>query len=199
MVRVISNLPHLGEIYLCDYSGKSKFVRDGIRPVMVIQNERINASSPSVLIAAVSSVNNRSNLSYHVRLPELDFLPERSVVLLDEQQIIPRSKLGSFCGRVVDPLTRRKIREGMVELFNLRLNPASEHKDLICLCAKCVSFYYEQIDYSVTKLTPPDGFTSTCDKCGRQGAIDYLVSKIEYPPQKRKKRRKKRKTRRGGL
>ena len=198
MVRVISNLPHLGEIYLWDYSGKSKLVRDGIRPVMVIQNERINSSSPSVLIAAVSSVNNRSNLSYHVQLPESDFLPEQSVVLLDEQQIIPRSDLGSFCGRIVDPSTRRKIREGMVELLKLRLNPPCDHKDLICLCGKCVSFYLERNDYAVTRITPLDGFSSNCDKCGRLGAYDYIVSENKGP-KRRRKRRKKRKSRRGGL
>ena len=173
----ISTYPHRGEVYLYNF-GKSKgSVQKGIRPVMVIQNERSNSSSPNVIIAAVTS-SNKSNkrYPYHVELPIVDWLPQKSTVLLEQIRTISRSELGPFCGRITDAETKRLINEGLMRILELKRNPVCTSRDLMCLCGKCAGFYYDSKDYVIKRFSPVDADSGICDKCSRYGAFDYIVS-----------------------
>ena len=173
----ISTYPHRGEIYLYNFGKNRGSVQNGIRPVMVIQNERCNSSSPNVIVAAItSSANKKKNYPYHVELPRVEWLPRKSTVLLEQVRTISRSELGPFCGRITDAATRRLINDGLMKILELRRNPVCTNKDLICLCGKCISFYYNRSNYVVKRISPSDGDSGFCDKCGKYGAFDYIVS-----------------------
>ena len=174
-----SSYPHRGEVYLYDFGKNRGSVQNGIRPVMIIQNENCNASSPNVIIAAItSSRKNERRYSYHVVLPTVEWLPKRSMVLLEQVRTISQSELGPFCGRITDSETKKLINAGLMRVLELKRNPVCNNRDLICLCGKCVNFYYSRKDYSVKRVTPLDGDHSTCDKCGRYGAVDYIVKEL---------------------
>lgn len=73
-----------GNIYYADLSGATGSEQDGIRPVLIIQNDTGNKFSPTVIAAAITSKEKRSDLPTHVCLG-IDFgLRESSIVMLEE-------------------------------------------------------------------------------------------------------------------
>ena len=180
MRHVYSEHPHRREVYLCNLKNQDGSVQRGYRPVMVISNERINTSSPNVIVASITSSLKKEDLSFHVNLPSVSWLPKKSMVMLEQLQTIPRSELGRFCGRITDSETKKKINDGLIKVFDLKRNPPTDGKDVICLCSKCVSFYRSHKNYLVIRITPEDGDRDFCNKCGKSGAMDYVVSEINY-------------------
>lgn len=83
-----------GDIFLCDLSPMIGSEQDGVRPVMVIQNNIGNRFSPTVIVAAVTSNINRAMLPTQVSLQAEKFnLPKDSVVLLEQIRTIDKMRL----------------------------------------------------------------------------------------------------------
>ena len=51
-----------GDIYYCDLGVTNGSVQSGMRPVLVVQTNRLNESSPTVVVAAISYFSSFSNL-----------------------------------------------------------------------------------------------------------------------------------------
>lgn len=45
-----------GDIYYCDLGVTNGSVQSGMRPVLVVQTNRLNESSPTVVVAAITAV-----------------------------------------------------------------------------------------------------------------------------------------------
>lgn len=94
-----------GDIFyvnLGDTQEKSS-VQIGIRPALIISNDKCNEYSPILLVAPLTSKIKRTDLPTHIKLTKdkengLDF---NSVVLLEQIRAIDRtkilSKIGSIC------------------------------------------------------------------------------------------------------
>ena len=48
-----------GEIYTCDLGKMKGSVQCGVRPVLVVQTNKLNGSSPTVVVAVITSVRKR--------------------------------------------------------------------------------------------------------------------------------------------
>ena len=91
-----------GNIYYADLSGATGSEQDGIRPVLIIQNDTGNKFSPTVIAAAITSKEKRSDLPTHVCLG-IDFgLRESSIVMLEQIRTLDKSRLGRYVGRIDD-------------------------------------------------------------------------------------------------
>ena len=91
-----------GNIYYADLSGATGSEQDGIRPVLIIQNDTGNKYSPTVIAAAITSKEKRSDLPTHVCLG-IDFgLRESSIVMLEQIRTLDKSRLGRYVGRIDD-------------------------------------------------------------------------------------------------
>ena len=51
-----------GDIYYCDLGNMKGSVQCGKRPVIVIQNNRLNRKSPTVMVAVITSVKKKNYL-----------------------------------------------------------------------------------------------------------------------------------------
>ncbi|MBE6113757.1 MAG: type II toxin-antitoxin system PemK/MazF family toxin [Erysipelotrichaceae bacterium] len=92
---------HRGDIYYADLSPVMGSEQGGIRPVVVVQNEKGNRFSKTVIIAPISTRMTKPPLPTHVVLP--DAMMERcSMVLLEQLRTIDKQRLGKWVGRV-DP------------------------------------------------------------------------------------------------
>lgn len=92
---------HRGDIYYADLSGVMGSEQGGIRPVVVVQNEKGNRFSKTVIIAPISTRMTKPPLPTHVVLP--DAMMERcSMVLLEQLRTLDKQRLGKWVGRV-DP------------------------------------------------------------------------------------------------
>lgn len=71
-----------GEIYTCDLGKMKGSVQCGVRPVLVVQTNKLNGSSPTVVVAVITSVRKREDIASHIPLETDCGLNEPSMVML---------------------------------------------------------------------------------------------------------------------
>ena len=101
-----------GYIYYADLSGATGSEQDGIRPVLIIQNDTGNKYSPTVIAAAITSKEKRSDLPTHVYLGTEFGLREPSIVMLEQIRTIDKTRLARYVGRV-DVKTMRLVEKAV--------------------------------------------------------------------------------------
>ena len=86
-----------GDIYFADSNPVLGSEQCGVRPVVIIQNDRENRHSPTVIVAAVTSRPDKCEIPTHVHLYGYG-LQGDSVVLLEQIRTIDRMRLRSYIG-----------------------------------------------------------------------------------------------------
>ena len=183
--------PYRFQIYFCDLGENNGSVQSGNRPVLVIQSNAL--LSPTVVVAPITSSIKKPNMVSHIVLSnELD-LPHESMVILEQLRTVNISDLGCYCGSIRNPQDIKDINDGIKRTLGLWYTPKSQlkirkevsHKKTIlmqsktCLCSRCVSFYINNSEYKVKRLTSPHGSKDTCDRCGTNQGFDYLITEME--------------------
>ena len=86
-----------GDIYYANLYPIIGCEQDGIRPVVVIQNEMANAYSPVVLIAPLTSrVSTKPKLGTHVCIKKNGKITHDSIIQMEQIRVLDKSRLGSF-------------------------------------------------------------------------------------------------------
>lgn len=93
-----------GDIYYADLSPFYGSEQGGIRPVLVIQNDKGNRHSNTVIVAAISSKHKRADLPIHVDISDNLMLPKNSVVLLEQIRTIDKDRLHSYRTHLSDDM-----------------------------------------------------------------------------------------------
>ena len=97
-----------GEIYLARLSPVVGSEQGGIRPVVIVQNNKGNRFSPTVIVAAITSSKTKPNLPTHIRImPEESGLKKPSIILLEQIRTLDKSRLIENIGC----LAQEKIQE----------------------------------------------------------------------------------------
>ena len=92
-----------GDLYYADLTPVTGSEQGGVRTVLMIQNDMGNRFSPTVIIAAVTSRQDKHPLPTHVRVsPNHCGLKEHSVVLLEQIRTIDRVRLREYIGRLTE-------------------------------------------------------------------------------------------------
>ena len=86
-----------GEVYYADLSSVVGSEQGGYRPVLVVQNDKGNKYSTTVIVAPVSSRMTKNALPTHVFL-ELEGLSKKSIVLLEQVRTIDKQRLKERMG-----------------------------------------------------------------------------------------------------
>lgn len=108
-----------GDIYYADLSPVIGCEQGGIRPVLVVQNNRGNRYSPTVIIAAITSQTGKTSLPTHVRISgNRHGLRHDSVVLLEQVRTIDRSRILEYIGHIND-LEREQVDKALMVSFEL--------------------------------------------------------------------------------
>lgn len=84
-----------GDIYYADLHGTCGSEQGGFRPVVVIQNDKGNRYSNTLIIAPVSTKLSKPPLPTHVILTT-DSLQKTSMVLLEQIRTIDKKRLGQW-------------------------------------------------------------------------------------------------------
>ena len=86
-----------GDVFWADLSPVIGSEQDGVRPVVILQNDIGNRYSPTVIVAPLTSNLHRDkHLVTHVPV-RMQGLPQYSVVLLEQIQDNRQSTTGEFC------------------------------------------------------------------------------------------------------
>ena len=81
-----------GEIYYADLSPVVGSEQGGVRPVLVLQNDKGNCYSPTTIVAAVTSKTEKTQFPTHVKI-SADGLKVPSIVLLEQLRTIDKRRL----------------------------------------------------------------------------------------------------------
>ena len=96
-----------GEIYRLDFGIPQSSVQGGVRPgliiqgnALVMQNDVGNRTSPTTIVAAITSKRKKS-YPFHVEISTSESgLPEDSTILLEQIQTVPQSRLTKKIGEL---------------------------------------------------------------------------------------------------
>lgn len=106
-----------GEIYyanLCPIVGSEQ---GGIRPVVILQNDKGNKHSNTTIVAAITSELDKPNLPTHVIFNTND-MKKKSMVLLEQIRTIDKSRLGRFVG-TMDSRTMKRVDKAILISFGI--------------------------------------------------------------------------------
>jgi mRNA interferase MazF len=107
-----------GDVYWFDLGAPQGSVQGKLRPVLVIQNDSGNASSPTTIIAAITS-QQKNPYPFHVEFTaEESGLSKDGTVLLEQLHTVNINELGSLLGRLPDA---RMANVDQALRFSLRL------------------------------------------------------------------------------
>lgn len=77
----------------------------GVRPVLIIQNDKGNRYGSTVIVAAMTGRSKKPDLPTHVPVPGgVGGLSRDTLVLLEQVRTIEKSRLGRFLGTLPEPL-----------------------------------------------------------------------------------------------
>lgn len=168
-----------GDIFYYDFGPNSGSVQSGRRPILVLQTDRLNDTSLTIMVAPITTVIKNQEFPSHVILPGDTGLKEKSMVLLEQVRTINKQDLLAHVGCLRDPATWKKINNGIRITFGTRRS-ASRTGDIRCLCPRCLKDYMSDPDYIVKRLDPFHSVKESCDKCNGMG-YDYIICEKKHP------------------
>lgn len=92
-----------GDMFYADLSPGIGSEQLGRRPVLIVQNNTLNKSSTTVIVAAITSrAEVKGKLSTHCYLNAGHGLGLPSVVMLEQLRTMDKKRLGNYIGRLSD-------------------------------------------------------------------------------------------------
>lgn len=97
-----------GDMYYADLTHGIGSEQNGIRPVLIIQNDIGNKHSNTVIVAAITSKTERKYIMpTHCRIQAQHGLPRISYILLEQIQTIDKARLQEYIGTLNGKLMRK--------------------------------------------------------------------------------------------
>ena len=107
-----------GAIFYADLDPIIGSEQQGIRPVVIIQNEMGNKHSPTVLVAPISTKKDKI-LPTHILVKQFDKIRHDSIVLLEQIRVLDKSRLKGYLG-ILDNETIEQVNEAIKISFELK-------------------------------------------------------------------------------
>lgn len=164
-----------GDIYHADLNPVYGSEQGGYRPVLIIQNNRGNQHSPTVIISAITS-RPKTELPTHVPIKDIRGLEKDSFVLLEQIRTLDKRRLNDYVGHL--------NQEQMVKVDRaLRTSTGIKKLDkpvLMCLCPMCAKIFYNSSEHFIIRADQNQKIKETCMFCNVRQGYDYLIRKKYY-------------------
>ena len=102
-----------GDIYHADLRPAVGSEQNGVRPVLIVQNNIGNKYSPTVIAAAITSRRTKARMPTHVHVGEVTGMFPDSTILLEQLRTLDKSRLLEYIG-TVDQETMRQVDEAFL-------------------------------------------------------------------------------------
>ena len=116
-----------GEMYYADLSPVVGSEQGGIRPVIILQNDKGNHYSPTTIIASVTSRKKKKHLPTHIKI-KIPNSKRKSVVMLEQVRTIDKSRLSEYIWKL-DNGTMQKIDNAVKISFDIDINDEKRNND----------------------------------------------------------------------
>lgn len=163
-----------GQLFYADLGSGIGSEQQGLRPVVIIQNNIGNKHSPTVIVAAVSSkTRTKAKLPTHFNIGQESGLEQPSIVLLEQIRTIDKRRLGSYIGQLPLPQVRElnhalAISIGLIEPIPQKLT--------LCLCDTCANNFRGTGAFSSRQVNLQQVEEGLCTYCGKFPGVDYEVT-----------------------
>lgn len=161
-----------GDIYHANLNPIYGSEQGGYRPVLVLQNNRGNQYSPTVIIAAITS-KSKTKLPMHVPLKQMAGLEKDSVVLLEQIRTIDKGRLDNYVGRL-ELEQMLKIDEALCSSLGIR---RLDKPILMSLCPICAKVFYGSEEHFIKRADKSQEIKEKCMLCNVRQGYDYLIRK----------------------
>ncbi|MBQ7785964.1 MAG: type II toxin-antitoxin system PemK/MazF family toxin [Clostridia bacterium] len=105
---------HRGDIFIADLDPVVGSEQGGIRPVLIVQNERGNRFSPTIICAAMTSKMHKNDLPTHVWISAKDSgLKNDSLVLCEQVRTLEKRRLRVKAGRI-EGLALARVNQALI-------------------------------------------------------------------------------------
>ncbi len=163
-----------GDIYYCDFGDNPGSIQNGRRPALILQADNFNAKAPTIIVAAITSVNKKRYMPSHVDLGENFGLIKPSMALLEQIKSVNKDELTDYIGHIDDEYIWKQINIAIKKTFGLWFNFNHRNSDIRCLCPKCLKDYMNDTSLIVRRVDPLKQEKEKCDKCNGLG-YDYSI------------------------
>lgn len=163
-----------GQLFYADLGDGIGSEQQGLRPVVIIQNNIGNRHSPTVIVAAVSSkTKTKAKLPTHFNIGPESGLERPSIVLLEQLRTIDKQRLGSYIGQLSLPQVRElnhalAISIGLIEPIPQKLT--------LCLCGTCANDFRGTGAFMLRPTGLQQAGEEICTYCGKHWGVDYVVT-----------------------
>ena len=171
------NVVRRGEIYYCNFGSNEGSVQNGLRPVLVVQCNEGNRTSPTTVVAAITTAMKKQRLPSHVVLDQKYGLTHPSMVMLEQLKTVNQSDLINYVGFIEDEYIMRLVDHGLKKSLGV-WKPKKKTADIRCLCEPCLRKYKENSEYLFRRLDPLTREKKLCSKCQNYG-YEYVILKKE--------------------
>lgn len=108
-----------GEIYYANLDPVIGSEEGGIRPVLVIQDNRGTMNCTTCLISPLTRlINKKYNLYTHVHIEPREYLKYDSVILLEQIRVVEKTRLMQYLGKITSA-EQRLVDTAILNTFSL--------------------------------------------------------------------------------
>lgn len=168
-----------GDIYYCNLGENKGSVQCGRRPVIVVQTNKLNITSPTVTVAIITSVLKKTGMDTHIEIGTECGLKEPSMIMLEQLRTVDKlEQLEDFIGYVSDEDKIIEIQRGLKFAVGIPMKPKDKRTGmLLSLCPRCREEFMSVPDNIVKRVDPLQVEKEPCDKCQVRYGYDYLIMK----------------------
>lgn len=114
-----------GDIFYADLGPVIGSEQDGIRPVVILQNDIGNKYSPTVIVAPITT-KTKTNIPTHIFINSSESnLPKDSIILVEQLRTIDKARIIKKVGHLSE-IVMNKVKKALKINFNIR-------GDIFCL------------------------------------------------------------------
>ena len=162
------------EIYNYNFGKNPGHSQSGFRPVLVIQDNRMNQNSPTTIVAAITTAVKKTYLPSHVIIGPEYGLDNSSMVMMEQLHVVNQYELTRYVGTVTDERMQRRLTNAAKKALGFWTYEPKDKTTIRCLCPRCLNDYKETGAYIIRRLDPFQKEKEHCDRCNYLG-WDYVV------------------------
>ena len=109
-----------GDVVFVDFTDNSRdSEQSGIRPAIIIQNDKGNEHSPTTIVASITSQEKRYLPTHVVVKPYQSGLNKVSTILMEQVRTIDKSRILSKVGHIEADWLKEKIKKSLTISLNI--------------------------------------------------------------------------------
>jgi mRNA interferase MazF len=169
------------EIYNYNFGKNPGHIQSGFRPVLVIQDNRMNQNSPTTIVAAITSAVKKTYLPSHVIIGPEYGLDHASMVMMEQLHVVNQDELTRYVGTVTDERMQRRLTDAAKKALGFWTYEPKDKTTIRCLCPRCLDAYKHTGDFLIRRLDPFQKAKDSCEKCNGLG-WDYVITSRKRKP-----------------